>query len=82
MPIPIQTTTEKPSNSESLPATSTESTSNSAVHQAATSAGVASDQISGGSPAQGKTRSEVEKAADKLYEERIEDEYAKREGGA
>jgi len=27
-------------------------------------------------------KSEAEKAADKLYEERIEDEYAKREGGA
>ena len=26
--------------------------------------------------------SEVEKAADKLYRERMEDEYAKREGGA
>ncbi|KAI9742723.1 MAG: hypothetical protein M1835_003027 [Candelina submexicana] len=74
MPIPIQTNTEKPSNSESLPAPSIESTSNSAVHQAAASAGVGSDQTSGGS--------EVERAADKLYEERIEDEYAKREGGA
>ncbi|KAI9741590.1 MAG: hypothetical protein M1818_004397 [Claussenomyces sp. TS43310] len=29
-----------------------------------------------------ETKSEVELAADKLYEERIEDEYAKREGGA
>jgi hypothetical protein len=29
-----------------------------------------------------KTRSEAEIAADKLYEERIEEEYAKREGGA
>jgi hypothetical protein len=28
------------------------------------------------------TKSEAEIAADKLYEERIEDEYAKREGGA
>ncbi len=84
MPIPLQTTTEKPSNSESLPANNTESTSNSnsAVHQAAASAGVAADQSGGGSSAEGKMRSEVEKAADKLYEERMEDEYAKREGGA
>lgn len=29
-----------------------------------------------------QTASEVEKAADKLYRERMEDEYAKREGGA
>lgn len=29
-----------------------------------------------------QTASEVEKAANKLYEERMEDEYAKREGGA
>ena len=29
-----------------------------------------------------QTASEVEKAANKLYEERIEDEYARREGGA
>jgi len=31
---------------------------------------------------QEKTKSETEIAAEKLYEERIEDEYAKREGGA
>ena len=29
-----------------------------------------------------QTASEISKAADKLYEENIEDEYAKREGGA
>jgi len=29
-----------------------------------------------------RTKSEAEIAADKLYEERIEEEYAKREGGA
>ncbi|MCJ1314118.1 hypothetical protein MMC25_007798 [Agyrium rufum] len=37
---------------------------------------------SNGNSAAGHTKSEVEKAADKLYEERMEDEYAKREGGA
>jgi hypothetical protein len=31
---------------------------------------------------QQKTKSEAELAAEKLYEERIEEEYAKREGGA
>jgi hypothetical protein len=30
----------------------------------------------------GRQKSEAEIAADKLYEERIEEEYAKREGGA
>ena len=30
----------------------------------------------------GQTASEAEKAANKLYDENIEDEYAKREGGA
>jgi hypothetical protein len=29
-----------------------------------------------------ETKSEAEEAADRLYEERIEEEYAKREGGA
>jgi hypothetical protein len=29
-----------------------------------------------------KSKTDAEIAADKLYEERIEDEYAKREGGA
>ena len=35
-----------------------------------------------GSEAQGKEASEAQKAADRLYEERMEEEYAKREGGA
>jgi hypothetical protein len=38
----------------------------------------ASSTTSGGA----KTKTEAEIAAEKLYEERIEDEYAKREGGA
>ena len=37
---------------------------------------------SSNSPAAQHTESEVEQAANKLYEERMEDEYAKREGGA
>jgi hypothetical protein len=36
----------------------------------------------GGDNAPTTTKSEAELAADKLYEERIEEEYAKREGGA
>lgn len=40
--------------------------------------GAASTTINEGT----KTKTEAEIIADKLYEERIEDEYAKREGGA
>ena len=58
----------------------------SAVSQAS-SAIVAEAHKSGGSGAGSSaaehTKKEVEKAAaDKIYEENIEDEYAKREGGA
>ncbi len=37
---------------------------------------------SNASSAAPRNKSEVEKEAEKLYEERIEEEYAKREGGA
>lgn len=66
MPIPTDVKTEKPSTSES----SQDSQSNVTV----------SNQNSG--MVQQTTKSEAELAAEKLYEERIEDEYAKREGGA
>ena len=66
MPIPIDATTEKPSASE--------------TSQDSQSATTVSDQNS--AMAQQTTKSEAELAAEKLYEERIEEEYAKREGGA
>jgi len=66
MPIPVNATTEKPSTSE---------TSQDSQHVA-----TVSGQNSG--MAQQTTKSEAELAAEKLYEERIEEEYAKREGGA
>jgi len=69
MPIPIHTSTEKPSTSETreVPRNSQPSVS-------------VSNESSGGP--QQTTKSEAELAAEKLYEERMEEEYAKREGGA
>ena len=66
MPIPVHTTTEKPSTSE--------------TSQDSQPATTVSGQNSG--TTQQTTKSEAELAAEKLYEERIEEEYAKREGGA
>ena len=72
MPLPM-TTPEKSSAQTSVDPSS-------AVSQAAAS--VSDAGASSGSSAAEHTKSEVEQAADKLYEERMEDEYAKREGGA
>lgn len=63
MGIPVATSTEKPSTSETRE-----------VPKAASSS-----ESSGASQT---TKSEAELAAEKLYEERMEEEYAKREGGA
>lgn len=71
MPLPLFSSTEKPSNSNIEPNPTTDSS--------IPSSGAA--QTSSNAPAiQQKT--EAEEAADRLYEERIEEEYAKREGGA
>ena len=67
MPLPIPSSSEGPSKSET-----TATTTSSASHTG-TSPATASAQ---------HTKTEAEKAADKLYEERMEDDYAKREGGA
>jgi hypothetical protein len=69
MGIPVNTTTEKPSTSE----TNVSNTSSQP------SAEVSNQQSSITNP---PAKSEAELAAEKLYEERIEEEYAKREGGA
>ena len=73
MPQPVPQP-EKPSDSLELNAEATEAkqTASNAMDAGA----------SEGSSAAEHTKSEVEKAADKLYEERMEEEYAKREGGA
>jgi hypothetical protein len=68
MPIPMAG--EKPSNSTVEPNTVTDSSiPSSSAAQA------------GSSPAP-QAKTEAEEVADRLYEERIEEEYAKREGGA
>lgn len=70
MSFPTTLSSEKPSNSniEPNPATDPAIATSSASQKATTESA--------------KPKSEVEEAADRLYEERIEEEYAKREGGA
>lgn len=75
MPIPVHTSNEKPSTSETNQPT-TEVKPSTMIPDQVSQMGQA------GSSAAQQTKSEVEQAADKLYEERIEEEYAKREGGA
>lgn len=70
MPLPTFTA-EKPSTSE---------TSEAAVGTMTSEQPKQHDHAASSSKPQ--TKSEAEIAAEKLYEERIEDEYAKREGGA
>lgn len=70
MPLPIHTSNEKPSISEMNPSVTPQSSQVS--NQDSQMASANSQQ----------TKSEAELAAEKLYEERIEEEYAKREGGA
>lgn len=80
MPLPTSiSNSEKPNNSQASSdlVSAVSQTSSTIAAEAGNRAGAQSDI----SAAQ-HTKSEVEKAADKLYEERIEDEYAKREGGA
>ncbi|KAH7383654.1 hypothetical protein BKA64DRAFT_682839 [Cadophora sp. MPI-SDFR-AT-0126] len=69
MSAPYQPTTELPSNSPTQ------------VEPKATTTAAPTGQNSNGDVGS-KTKSEAEEAADRLYEERIEEEYAKREGGA
>merc|ERR1712225_162564 len=74
MSAPYQPTTELPSN----PSTQPESTTSSST--TTTNATASKGQQNGSNSEVRKT--EAEEAADRLYEERIEEEYAKREGGA
>jgi len=67
MGLPMPTTTEKPSISE------TKETGNTDVSNDENQSQVAQQQ---------QPKSEVELAAERVYLERMEDEYAKREGGA
>ncbi|MCJ1286931.1 hypothetical protein MMC26_006277 [Xylographa opegraphella] len=78
MPQPLQTL-ETPSASATFDAQANED-ARSTVQRA--SASVPDAGAASGSSAAQHAKSEVERAADKLYEERMEEEYAKREGGA
>jgi len=79
MPLPIPTT-EKPSTSE------TAQGGNERPSGSVPAAEVPSEESSMGGVTAGagvsESKGSAEEAADKLYEERIEEEYAKREGGA
>lgn len=77
MSTPATRSTEMPSNSS----TSENVTSGMALSNSAYSSG-AVNTPSSTTNGSSKAKTEAEIAADKLYEERIEDEYAKREGGA
>ena len=68
MPIPMAG--EKPSNS-------------TVEHNTVTDSSIPSSSAAqAGSSTAPQAKTETEEAADRLYEERIEEEYAKREGGA
>lgn len=84
MPLIPSTTSEKPSNSETSTDGMDTDTMTSKIQAAMDDAGAskgssAAEETKAGV---GQAASEAEKAANKLYEERMEDEYAKREGGA
>ena len=68
MGLPVHTNEEKPSTSDTKPDSSVQATS------------VGSTAAPGQRVQQ--TKSQAEQAAEKLYMERMEDEYAKREGGS
>lgn len=70
MPIPTFTSSEAPSNSSIEP---------NPVTDPSIPTSAASQPVTNIAPQQ---KTEAEEAADRLYEERIEEEYAKREGGA
>lgn len=93
MPIPLFTTGEKPSNTETLPPHQRETVTSTPLTSGASQgspsghrqepAATSGTGTAGSASASGReqTREEREEA-DRLYEERMEDEYAKREGGA
>ena len=79
--LPSLTSSEKPSNSDTaIDKDSVTKNVASAMDDVGEKSGSSAAAETKAGVAQ--TASEVEKAANKLYEENIEDEYAKREGGA
>lgn len=73
MGLPVHTTVEKPSTSETRDAN---------VQASSFSGEQSTANSNSGAGGTRQPKGEAELAAEKLYEERIEDEYAKREGGA
>lgn len=82
MPLIIPGLSENPTNSSSLPAGTVPPTSTTETASAVSQAAGADKENSAAGERQNGGKSEVEAAADKVYEERMEEEYAKREGGA
>lgn len=82
MPLIIPGLSENPTNSSSLPASTVPATSTTETASAVSQAAGTDNANSATGERQSGGKSEVEEAADKLYEERMEEEYAKREGGA
>ena len=84
MPLIPSTTQEKPSNSETNTENLVSETMSKKIEAAMDNAGASSGSSAAAETKAGvgQAASEVENAANKLFEERMEDEYAKREGGA
>ncbi|KAI5205460.1 hypothetical protein E4T39_02979 [Aureobasidium subglaciale] len=82
MGLPQQTNTpvEKPSTSETAENNPTSNPAAEVSTQDSSIGATNPSELAGG--AIGGTHGSAEEAADKLYEERMEEEYAKREGGA
>ncbi len=78
MSAPTTQTTGLPTNSSTNEDTTTLACNNITTTTNGSSAGSTTSNGSYSS----RPKTEVELAAEKLYEERMEDEYAKREGGA
>ncbi|KAG4439807.1 hypothetical protein IFR05_004705 [Cadophora sp. M221] len=76
MSAPSQPKSELPSNPSTQP-----ENGNTSIPTTTTSNGTSQNGNGAGAGAVGR-KTEAEEAADRLYEERIEEEYAKREGGA
>lgn len=83
MGLPQQTSTaatEKPSTSETNEVSHDSIPASEVSNQSSSIGATDPNQIVGGGI--GGTTGDAELAAEKLYEERMEEEYAKREGGA
>lgn len=78
MPLPQYTSSSEGTQTSS----SSQSTGNQYPKDSVPAAEVSDQKSAVGDTGFGQEKSEEQKEADRLYEERIEEEYAKREGGA